>query len=177
MYPETLIDQTDWDAAPELSWWALYTKSRHEKKLVRRLHAMEAAFYCPMVPRRRQSQSGRVQVSFTPLLSGYVFLFGDDDCRRAALTTNCVCQSLLVTDTQQFVHDLRQIRQLIETGAPLTPETRLEQGMAVRVRQGPFAGIDGLVVKRHSQSRLIVVLNYLQQGASVLLDDCVCEPI
>jgi transcriptional antiterminator RfaH len=177
IYPETLFDRTEWEADPDVSWWALYTKSRHEKKLMRRLLAMETAFYCPMVPRRCQSHSGRVLVSYVPLLSGYVFLFGNHDRRHAALTTNCVSQSLQVTDVPQFVHDLNQIRQLIETGAPLAPEDRLQRGTAVRVRNGPFSGIDGVVVKRHSQSRLVVFLNFLQQGVSVLLDDYQCEPI
>lgn len=177
IYPEDLFDRSEWDADADASWWALYTKSRQEKKLMRQLLAMQIPFYCPMVPRRSRGQAGRKQVAYIPLLSGYVFLFGDHDCRRVALTTNCVSQSLRVTDTQQFVHDLNQIRQLIESGVPITPEDRLQQGMAVRVRNGPFSGIDGVVCKRHSQSRLVVGLRFLQQGVSVLLEDYQCEPI
>jgi transcriptional antiterminator RfaH len=39
------------------------------------------------------------------------------------------------------------------------------------VRQGPFAGLEGTVTKRRGETRLLVSINFLQQGASVEIDD------
>jgi transcriptional antiterminator RfaH len=70
-----------------------------------------------------------------------------------------------------LTRDLRRVHQLIEAGAPLTPEARLEAGARVRVRSGPLAGIEGVVIKRAGVARLQIAVNFLQQGASLQLED------
>jgi transcription antitermination factor NusG len=80
-------------------------------------------------------------------------------------------------DTLELTRDLQQIQRLIQTGEPVAPEERLERGRWVRVRSGIFAGFEGIVIKRHSQTRLVVSVHFLQQGASVMLDDCLLEAI
>ncbi len=73
--------------------------------------------------------------------------------------------------------DLRQIRDLIATDAPLAPEARIEAGQRVRVRSGPFKGFEGTVLRRENQIRLLVSVRYMGQGASVALDDCQLDAI
>src|SRR5262245_8177416 len=73
--PEYLGLHTDW------KWTALYTHSRREKELMRRLYGMGISFYCPVVAQRRRAPSGRVRVSHIPLFSNYVFLYGDEMAR------------------------------------------------------------------------------------------------
>ena len=103
-------------------------------------------------------------------------LFPEDD-RYRAMSTNCVSRWLPVADGGELTADLQQIRRLIACGAPLTPESRLEPGEFVRVRKGPFAGLEGVIVKRHGPARLVVAVRFLQQGASILLEDCEVEAI
>lgn len=174
LFPDSLLDQP---VAAEQSWWVLYTLSRQEKPLMRRLELRGIPFYCPMVARRHRSSTGRVRVSHLPLFSNYVFMSGDEEARRTALTTNCVSRALLSDNPDLLVSELRQIRRLIDIGAPLTPEHRLLPGQRVRVRNGAFRGFEGLVVRREGETRLLVAVNFLQQGASVLLDDCQLEAL
>jgi transcriptional antiterminator RfaH len=84
---------------------------------------------------------------------------------------------LLVEQPDQLVFDLRQFRRLIAANAPLTVESRLVPGRRVRVRQGAFAGVEGTVLKRRGETRLLVAINFLQQGASVEIDDFLLEPL
>src|SRR5262245_40955635 len=102
----------------------MYTLARREKELMRRLRALDVPFYSPLVARRTRSPGGRVRQSYVPLFASYVFVFGDDQARLQALATNCVSRTLSVPDGAQLVHDLRQIRRLIELDAPLTVEAR-----------------------------------------------------
>lgn len=176
-YPEDLFDQPLLGQQTDCGWWTLYTRSRQEKELARCLVALEINFYCPIVPRRTRSPSGRIRVAHVPLFSNYVFIYGDDEKRRNALTTNCVSRWLPVPDNVELTTDLRQIRQLIETGAPLTPEARLQPGMPVVVRSGPFIGLEGIVIKRFNETRLLVSVNFLKQGASVQIEDCQLQGI
>jgi len=179
VYPEQLLEPPAEDAAPAAAkpWWALYTLPRREKELMRRLRAWELPFYCPIIEQRKRSPQGRVRKSYVPLFAGYVFLCGGEEIRYRALTTHCVSRCLEVPNVDRLVEDLRQIRRLIRADVPLTPESRIQPGMRVRVRSGPLLGVEGVVVRRQNQQRLLVAVQFLQQGASLLLDDFEVEAI
>jgi len=176
VFPEDLLQET-WPATADVQWWALHTLPRREKELARRLLRMEIPFYAPMVQRRTRSPQGRERCSFVPLFPGYVFMAGSQEQRQKSLTTHCIARCLQVPDHEQLISDLRQIRQLILSDAPLTPEARIEPGMRVRVRSGSLAGIEGTVIKRRGTQRLLVMVHFLQQGASVQLEDYQVEQI
>ena len=82
-----------------------------------------------------------------------------------------------VADPAQLVEDLRQIRNLILTDAPLSPETRLQPGQKVRVKTGIFKGFEGTILRRENEIRLLISVRYMGRGASVVLDDCQLEQI
>ena len=175
LYPLDLLDRyLDGDLEGH-RWWALYTLSRREKDLMRRLRAMGIAFYSPTIGQRYRSPAGRIRTSYVPLFANYVFLCGSDFHRGEALTTNCVSRYIEVPDGLQLASDLRQIQQLIERGHPLAPEARLQEGSRVRVRSGPFQGLEGTIIRRDNITRLLVAVNFMQRGASVVLEDCQLE--
>lgn len=176
IYPDDLLDVVDGVAghpAPFAGgrWVAFYTLSRREKDLMRKLQAAGVPFYGPMVRRRLHSPGGRVRASYVPLFPGYVFSLVDDEQRRAALATNTVARWIPIVDERMLVDDLRAIKRLIDTEKPLTPEARIEPGQLVRVRTGALRGLEGTVVKRHGAERLVVAVRFLNQGASIELED------
>jgi transcription antitermination factor NusG len=184
IYPESLLTPGEEllasslaDADRDNRWWVLYTLARQEKQLARRLLAREIPFYCPLIVQRTRSPAGRKRRSYVPLFPGYVFLKADDELRQAAMTTRCVSRCLPVADGPALARDLLQVRRLIHCGAPLTPEARLEPGAKVRVKSGLLEGLEGVVIRRHGEQRLLVSVAFLQRGASVLLDDDRIEPI
>jgi transcription antitermination factor NusG len=176
VFPANLLDDFD-QADVGGSWWALYTISRREKDLMRRLHAAEIPFYAPLVRHRKRSPAGRLRTAYLPLFPGYVFLHADDAQRRDALATHCISRCLRVADGPRLVHDLQQIRRLIDADAPLTPEAQLEIGQRIRVCHGALRGLEGVLVKRHGQRRLLVAVEFLQCGASVQIEDCAVERV
>jgi len=176
LFPSDLLDQ-DGPLSGSGQWWALYTRSRREKDLMRRLTAMEIAFYSPVVEQQHRSPNGRLRTSYLPLFSNYVFLWGDETDRHAALTTGCVSRDIEVLDAEGLIRDLRQIRELIELGTDLTPESQIETGTKVRVKSGMLAGRVGTVIERRGQQRLLVAVDFLQQGASVELTSCDLETL
>lgn len=177
IFPAALLDVPPEPASGDRVWWAMYTMARREKELMRRLRAHQIGFYAPLVHKRSRSPAGRVRTSYVPLFASYVFVFGSESERQQALATNCIARCLDVPSAGQLVHDLRQIRQLIELDAPLTVEARIEPGRKVRVRSGPMAGLEGTVIKRRGRDWLVVAVEFLGQGASVLLEDFQVEPL
>lgn len=179
IHPDCLLDEPGpgTDAAVRAggdrgrTWVAFYTLSRREKDLMRKLEAGGVPFYGPLVRRRMRSAGGRARVSFMPLFPGYVFAVVDDDERRFALSTRTVARCLAVPDAASLCADLRNIRRLIDSEHPLTPEARIESGQPVRIRSGPLRGLEGAVVRRRGGQRLVVAVRFLNQGASLELED------
>jgi hypothetical protein len=173
MHPETLLE-----SPPAVArWWAAYTHARREKVFMDLLLKFDVPFYGPLIKRKTRSPAGRVEISFLPLFSGYVFLCGNEEQRAEAFKTKCAVRILEAPDQAQLLFDLRQIQQLIASNAPLSPESRLVRGMKVRIRSGLLAGIEGSVIKRRGKDMLLVAVRFLQQGASVVLGDYETEKI
>jgi transcriptional antiterminator RfaH len=174
-YPSHLFDWPA-DHTPGRSWWVLHTRPRQEKSLARRLLAEGIAYYLPAVARRCRVR-GRVTTSHVPVFTSYLFLFADRAERVAALTSDRVVQSLVVHDQAQLWYDLRQIERLIASGTPVTAEPSLAPGTPVEITTGPLAGLCGTVVRTASGRRFVVSVDFIQQGACVLLEDCTLLPL
>jgi transcription antitermination factor NusG len=157
-------------------WWVFYTRPRQEKSLARDLLQREIAFYLPLVPRRLLIR-GRPVYSHVPLFNGYVFVYGSREDRLRTLMTNRAAQVFAVDDGQRLRLDLQNIKMLIDSGAALTIESRLEANQPVRVRAGALMGMEGIVVRRKNQTRLVVWVKMLQQGVSLEIEDYLLEPI
>ena len=170
IYPDDLLT-TAGQSAGDQSWWALYTLSRREKELMRRLLAEQIPFYGPLVPKRTKSPAGRVRTAHLPLFSNYVFLYGTNEDRFEAMKSNCISRYVQVVDGEELTRDLKQFRDLIAMDTPLTPESRLVPGQRVRIRSGRFRGFEGTIIRREHEVRLLVAVNFIQQGASLVLDD------
>jgi transcription antitermination factor NusG len=157
-------------------WWVVYTMARQEKALARQLLRWEIPFYLPLVTKDSCIRGRRFR-SHIPLFGGYVFLFARHDERTLALTTNRISSVLAVVDQEELHRDLQQTQSLIESGVELTAEPRLAPGNRVRVKGGPMRGLEGTIVSRRGRSHIFVAVNFLQQGASVAIDDCLLEPL
>ena len=124
LYPENLF--VDFPSPSDgRSWWVLHTRPRQEKSLARLLLEHQVPFFLPLVPHKNHLR-GRVITSHIPLFTSYVFLLAGQQERLTALATQRVVMSLAVPNQQQLWQDLRQIRHLIESGAPITAEDRFQ---------------------------------------------------
>jgi transcriptional antiterminator RfaH len=178
LYPPDLFESTA--ELPGLTldrvWWAVYTKSRQEKVFSQYLLANQIPHYLPLVQKTCLS-GGRKFSACVPLFPGYVFMLGSEQERIYSLTSNRVSRILPVHDPLRLRAELEQLFRLIVSGAPLTVEQRLAPGNRVRIRRGALAGLEGTVLVRRGKTRLIVSITFLQQGASVEVDDFNLEPI
>jgi len=173
-YPAHLFDSTD-GSGPR-AWYVLHTRPRQEKSLARHLHASGVSFYLPAIPRRRRF-SNRVLTAHMPLFPGYLFLFADRDERQTALTSNRVAHAIEVHDQSRLWDDLRQVDRLLGTGVSVSTESRLAPGTPVEITTGPLAGLCGTVIRTTSGRRFVVRVDFIHQGASVLLEDCSLLPL
>jgi transcriptional antiterminator RfaH len=175
-YPQDLFTEPVAEAVEGRLWRVLHTKPRQEKSLARQLFRARVPFYLPL-SKRRCLVRGRTLHSYVPLFPGYVFLQADRDERVAALATQRVVRCLEVPDQEGLWRDLSQVERLLASGLPVTPEGRLIPGTPVEITGGPLAGLQGIIVREASGGRFIVQVDFIQQGASVLLDDFFLESL
>jgi transcription antitermination factor NusG len=112
-----------------------------------------------------------------PLFPGYLFMYADRDERLTALESNRVANTLPVFDQVRFWGDLRQIDRLLGAGLPVAAESRLAPGTPVEITTGPLAGLCGTVIRTGTGRRFVVRVDFIHQGASVLLEDCSLLPL
>jgi transcription antitermination factor NusG len=160
----------------ERRWRVLHTKPRQEKSIARQLLKQSIPFFLPLAE-RRSVMRGRVVCSYVPLFPSYLFLFGNREERVAALTTGRIVQSLEVANQEEMWRDLAQVKRLLDSGAAVRPEGRLVPGTSVEISSGPLAGLRGVILTESTKKRFVVQVDFLQQGASVLLDDFYLTPV
>lgn len=170
LHPEDLFEHRQGDDSLEGRWWVMHTRPRQEKSLARQLHDWQIPFYLPLISRRGRIH-GRLLTSYVPLFSGYVFVLGGQEERLTTLSTRRVVNCLAVPDQETFWTDLRQLERLLNLGAPVSPVDRLGPGTTVEIRTGPLAGLRGRILRSSSGHRFVVQVDFIQRGASVLMED------
>jgi len=158
-----------------VDWWCVYTVVRREKDLTRKLAALKIPHYAPVVPKRYRSPNGRLRTSFIPLFANYVFMLANEEQRYQSMTTNCILKCSVVTDYEMLVADLQRIYTVVQAGVPLTAESKLTAGDKVKVRTGPFAGYEGIVIRREGKTRLLLSIRFLEEGVSMAIDEGLLE--
>jgi transcriptional antiterminator RfaH len=175
-FPDGLLTDSEVLADRTGCWWAVHTKARGEKALARHLFHRSVAYYLPL-HKHSWKNNGRTFTSHLPLFPGYVFLFGDDNARIAALESNQISRLLPVPDPIRLVSDLRRVSRMLAAEAPVTPADALAPGQPVRIIAGPFEGLTGTLVHHGGQMRLVVEVAFLKQAVSVEVDGWMVEPV
>jgi len=151
------------------SWWVGHTKSRNEKSLAWDFIRKDVSYFLPMGWKVRRHK-GRTIRSLLPLFSGYIFFCAKENQRVEVLRTNRLANLIAVKDQQKLLKELGQIEKSIQAGAVLTPHKYIKAGQICRVTGGALAGLEGIVVRSKSVTRLVLQIDMLGQAASVEVD-------
>jgi transcriptional antiterminator RfaH len=176
LYPDTLFADPTHAGSEDGRWWVLYTKARMEKSLARKLRGKGVSFYLPLYHQSWKA-NGRMRSSYLPLFPGYVFLFGDDSARVAALETNLLCSTLPVPDQRKLYDDLARVDRLLGGSVPVSPEDGMNPGTPVEVTAGTFQGLTGKIIRRGDRSRFVVEVDFLRRGVSIEADGWALRPL
>jgi transcription antitermination factor NusG len=150
------------------AWYAVYTRHQHEKTVARILTVKGFETFLPLyqTPRRWQD---RVKLLSLPLFPCYVFLKGDLERRLAIATTPGIHAFVLSGGQPASISavEIDAIRRAIESGSQVEPHPFLKTGEWVRVKSGPFEGIQGILVRKKNLYRLVLSVEMLGKAAAV----------
>lgn len=159
-------------------WYALRTRSRHEKVTSLYLQRRGFEVFLPLVDRIRQWKDRRVHVQF-PLFSGYSFVrCAVEHHRQVKMAVGVVeLAGIAGRPIPVPLEEVEAVRRLVTSILPVDPHPTLEPGMAVEVIRGPLAGLRGVLIRKGSRTRLLVAISLLCQGASVDIDAVDVAPV
>ena len=160
------------------NWKVLFVKPRCEKKVAEYCSIYGIEYYLPLHEKQRIVQRRKVKV-LLPLFSGYVFANFSEDRRLSLLKTNCLVSILEPESGYRLARDLVMVRKALLEDPGLSPLPTLKRGMRVRIKAGPFMGIEGLVIdlKNRGATQVILNIEMIGQAVSVMTDAIDLEPL
>jgi transcriptional antiterminator RfaH len=164
------------DTASEARWFVLHTKARQEQMLARSLEAAGIECDLPLIERVKFRGRRKVKID-EPVFSSYLFMHGTVEATYFATATKRVANVLHIADQQRFLSERAALHLAIEQGAVLRPDSYLEQGCRVRVRSGPFRGLEGIVDLHARHDRLVLQVAALGRATSLEIDADLLEPV
>jgi transcription antitermination factor NusG len=165
-------------AGAERHWLAAYTKARHETSVVRQLEAKSVCHLLPTYSRfsRWSDRACRVK---SPLFPGYVFVHVSQTERVQVLQTAGVVNIVSVAGRPAALRDeeVAMLQRCAARPAAFEPHPFLRVGRRVRVKRGPFAGLEGVLACTKNGARLVVSLEQIMRSVSVDLSGADVEAI
>ena len=167
----TLMDRTN-RAAPDIPWYALYTRHQHEKSVANVLANKGFETFLPLYTSSSRWKD-RTKILSLALFPGYVFLKGGIENRRLLILTTPGVHSLVSTAGEPAVIpviEIEAIRRVVESGARVDAHPFLNCGDRARIKCGPLTGIEGILVRKKSAWRLVLSVEMLGKSAALEVD-------
>ena len=161
-----------------LHWYALRTRSRHEKLVRDQLAQQGIEPLLPTVKRLSQWKDRKKEVE-VPLFSGYCFVRFTSEQKLPVLKTVGVVDIVGGGQRPEPIPDeeITAIQTLIASVLPYDPHPYLQEGMKVEVIRGPLQGLHGILLRKEKRHRLILGVRLIQQAAAVEIDTADVVPI
>jgi transcription antitermination factor NusG len=150
-------------------WYAVYTMSRHEKRVAVHCERIAIEHFLPLYTSRR-SWKNRTTIDLQmPLFPNYIFVHLLPDDHGPLLRLPGVLSTVGNAAGPVAIHDSEMdlLRRIIDCKA-IEPHPYMTVGDKVRVKAGPLEGIVGIVLRKANGLRFIVTLDLI--GKSVALD-------
>lgn len=169
-------------AAPvaEPLWYAVHTRSRHEKLVVNQLEQRGIKTFLPTINEVHR-WSDRRKVVHLPLFSCYAFVHMQllPEIWHKVMRTNGVLrfvggrgEGVPIPESQ-----IENLQALLSSDVPCTLCPFLQVGQRVRIRGGALDGIEGLLIARKGDRALVISIEPIQRSIAVRIDQYQVEAI
>jgi transcriptional antiterminator NusG len=161
------------DSKDVTHWYAVHVKSRHEFRVYERLTNSGINTFLPCIKRLRKWNDRNKLIEF-PLFQGYLFVQTDNifNVRMAILKTKSVVRILetLPGEPEPVPEEqILSLMKIIHAGVNLDPFPYLKEGQRIRIKSGPLAGVEGILVEKSGLYKLILSVDMLNQSTAVTI--------
>lgn len=152
-------------------WFALYTRHRHEKTVARLVSEKGVEVFLPLY-RAAHRWNDRIKELTLPLFPNYVFVLMRPGHRGIVLSTPGVYDFVRMCGIPAPVSagEIDAVRRVVDEGLNAEPHPFLKSGDRVRVKFGPLEGLEGILVRKKKNYRLVISVELLVKSVSVEVD-------
>ncbi|NWG13284.1 MAG: UpxY family transcription antiterminator [Acidobacteria bacterium] len=178
--PARIVRPERFDRLSDAAWYALYTRSRHEKKLLTELADRSIEVFLPMreVLSRWKDRKKKI---WLPLFPGYIFVHQVDTPENRYRVLN-------IPGAVRFVgheghaeripeEQIDAVRRFLEAEIAIDPYPYIKVGQRVEIIAGPLQGIQGILVRKRGRFRFVLRVDLIRQAVSIEVDASDVRPL
>jgi len=150
------------------NWFAVFTAPRHEKRIETHFHLREIENFLPIYEKQSQWKDGSKRKLQLPLFSNYIFVRIGHGERVPVLRVPGVIfivgggpHPLPVPDS--YIHFLREGLRY----GKIEPHPGLTVGARVRICSGVMIGMEGILLRKKSNLRVVLTLEMIMKSVTV----------
>ncbi len=177
---EPILERSEANVLLKPEWYALYTRSRFEKKMLRELTERRIEVFLPMreVLSRWKDRKKRI---WLPLFPGYVFVnhINTPENRYRILNIPGAVRFVGFEGHADPIPEaqIQYVRRFLESSMAIDPYPYMQVGTRVEVIVGPLKGIQGILVEKRGKFRFVIQVNLIRQAVSVEIDASDVRPL
>lgn len=156
----------------EKSWYALYTKPRHEFKAAELISSFGIEFYLPTITRLKQWSDRKKKVT-EPLLHSYIFINANEkeriECLDLPPVVNCIMEGNKAARIPE--NQIDNLRHFINDKNDYFIYNGILNGTIVRIKEGPFKDIEGMVVYSNHHKSIGISIPLLNRTVFTYFSD------
>lgn len=159
-------------------WFTAYTAPRHEKRVAEHFRQRQIECFLPLYSSHRRWKDGSKTILDLPLFPSYIFVRVALEKRVQVLEVPGVlslvcCGKKPVPLPDAEVEKLRDGLHLRKA----EPHPYLVIGERVRIRVGPLAGMEGVLLRESNNLRVVLTLGQIMRSVAVEVDRSDLEQI
>lgn len=159
-------------------WFAVFTTSHHEKRVLQHLRERQIESFLPLY-RTVRRRTNRCKVALElPLFPNYLFVQIERSQRARVLAVPGI---LSIVGRGQEPEPLPEFEiESLRTGLELRkiePHPYLTVGEKVRIKAGALAGLEGVLLRKKNNFRVVLTLDQIMQSVAVEVDADDLEPV
>jgi transcription antitermination factor NusG len=158
-------------------WYALQTRSRHEKQVALRIAAQSLETFLPVHCSRHIWKNGVHAHVELPLFPGYLFARANKYDRHTILRLPGVVGFAASSShpTAIAAPDMEMLRMATEQ-LRAEPHPYLAIGDWVRIVAGPLAGMEGVLARRKQEYRVVLSIEAIMRSIAVEVSEFDIQP-
>ena len=166
------------ESAREGHWYAAYTCAHHEKRVARQLEMWSVESFLPLYEKVSRWKDRRVRLQL-PLFPGYVFVRIVLEEKMRVLQIPSVVRLVGFNGLPTPLNDeeMEAMQQGLNSRLRIEPHPFLTVGRRVRIKSGPFADLQGVLLRKKGGFRFVLSLELIQRSIAVDVDGADVLPL
>ena len=165
----------------KLPWYALYVRSRAEKKVYSYLQDMGVEAYLPLITRMKR-WSDRLKKVEEPLFKSYLFVRADERNHYEILSVPGVTRFVsferkAVTVPENQINAIKKYCDDSEYDDKLPDQMEFHEGQLVRITSGQMMGLTGRLAPINNKRRLIIYIESVGHYLPINISRTKVEPV